>query len=200
MEMKHLKKHIRALATLPETDARVVSCYVELEKGRLKNPQAFRRGLGVIKKSLTRTERQPVEESLSRIEAYLAEELLGEAKGAATLSAFVEKEQGESFSAVETLHGAIRINGLGLSGEHTTLRALKRGQGDMLVLAKGYDSEAREEMVRLATATGCEVEIVEQSDLLVQLGGVGCLLRYRIAGDTIDVDERKVEGVSAESA
>ncbi len=362
MEMKCMKKHIQDLATLPEMDAPVVSCYVELEKGRPKNPQAFRRGLGVLKKSLTRADRQHVEEALSGIEAYMAEELLDEARGAAlfsragkepfflplqfraplpdwifvdtipniyhlvelkdtyhryvvllgtaervrilevtlgavteqvwkdrpelrkrvgrewskqnysrrrheqegrflkdvigvlakrmsaggythlilagepkvmrkvravlpkslsnylvdnvpasgkdkiadvvmaTLSAFVEEERRESLSTVETLHGEIRANGLGLSGERETLGALERGQADVLVLAKGHDSEAREEMIRLATTTGCEVEIVDQSDLLTQLGGVGCLLRYRIAGDTIGVDEREGEGICAESA
>jgi stalled ribosome rescue protein Dom34 len=116
----------------------------------------------------------------------------------ATLSTFVEEEQRESLSTVERLHGEIRTNGLALLGEHATLRALERGQADELVLAKGYEAEAREEMVRLATATGCEVEIVDQNDLLMQLGGVGCLLRYRIAGDAIDVDERDARGEPAQ--
>jgi protein required for attachment to host cells len=354
--MRHLEKHVRALATLPETDAPVVSCYVELEKGRLKNPQVFRRGLGDLKKSLTSADRQQGEEALNRVEAYLAEEVLGEARGAAlfsrtgkepfflplqfrvplpdsiavdtvpkiyhlvelkdsyhryvvllgtakrvrilevtlgavteqvwkdrpelrnrvgrewskqhysrrreehgdrflkdvvrflaermsaggykhlilagepkvlrkvraalpkslsdslvdsvpasgedkttdvvmaTLSNFVEEEQRESLSTVEALHGEVRTNGLGLSGERATLSALERGQADVLVLAKGYDSEAREAMVRLATTTGCGVEIVDQSDLLARLGGVGCLLRYRIAANTMHADEREAEG------
>ena len=112
-----------------------------------------------------------------------------------TLSAFIEEKQRESLSIVETLHGEIRTNGLGLSGERETLRALEYGQADVLVLAEGYDSEVREEMVRLAAKTGCEVEIVDQSDLLMQLGGVGCLLRYRIAGDIIDLNEQEVQDV-----
>jgi hypothetical protein len=33
-------------------------------------------------------------------------------------------------------------------------------------------------MVRLADEQSVEVEIVEDSDLLRRLGGVGCLLRY----------------------
>ncbi len=68
MEMKHLKKHIRDLAALPETDEPVASCYAALERGSLKNPQAFHRGLGVLKKNLTRADRQHVEEALSRHE------------------------------------------------------------------------------------------------------------------------------------
>jgi rubrerythrin len=38
--------------------------------------------------------------------------------------------------------------------------------------------DIKEEMVRLAEQTGCGVEVVEHSDPLMQLGGVGCLLRY----------------------
>jgi rubrerythrin len=38
--------------------------------------------------------------------------------------------------------------------------------------------DLKEEMVRLAEQTGCGVEVVEHSDALLQLGGVGCLLRY----------------------
>jgi rubrerythrin len=37
---------------------------------------------------------------------------------------------------------------------------------------------SKEEMVRLAEQTRCGVEVVEHSDALMQLGGVGCLLRY----------------------
>ncbi len=40
--------------------------------------------------------------------------------------------------------------------------------------------EVNEEMVRLAEREGCEIEVVEHSDELRLLGGVGCLLRYRL--------------------
>jgi hypothetical protein len=36
----------------------------------------------------------------------------------------------------------------------------------------------KEDMVRIAERVGCKVEVVNQSDVLMQLGGVGCLLRY----------------------
>ncbi len=39
--------------------------------------------------------------------------------------------------------------------------------------------DLREEMVRLAEQQGASVEVVQQSDELLQLGGVGALLRYR---------------------
>jgi len=39
--------------------------------------------------------------------------------------------------------------------------------------------DVREALVRLAGQSECSVEVVEQSDALMSLGGVGCLLRYR---------------------
>ncbi len=38
--------------------------------------------------------------------------------------------------------------------------------------------DLREEMIRLAEQRGCQVEVVNQSDWLYQVGGVGALLRY----------------------
>ena len=38
--------------------------------------------------------------------------------------------------------------------------------------------DIREEMVRLAGRLECGVEVVEHSDVLMNLGGVGCLLRF----------------------
>jgi rubrerythrin len=40
-------------------------------------------------------------------------------------------------------------------------------------------SDLREELVRQAGKTDCPVEVVEYSDVLMELGGVGCLLRFR---------------------
>ena len=36
----------------------------------------------------------------------------------------------------------------------------------------------KEELVRLAELTGCKVETVSHSDVLIRFGRVGCLLRY----------------------
>ncbi len=40
-------------------------------------------------------------------------------------------------------------------------------------------TDLREELVRQAGKKGCPVEVVEYSDALMELGGVGCLLRFR---------------------
>jgi hypothetical protein len=44
--------------------------------------------------------------------------------------------------------------------------------------SKTREVDVKEELVRLAEASGCGVEIVHDSDTLMRLGGVGCLLRF----------------------
>jgi hypothetical protein len=103
---------------------------------------------------------------------------------AATLESFLDHEESESLEVVEQLLKQIHLHGLAVAGTDASMVALRAGQADTLVLAKDYQSgaawqfDAREEMVRLAQQTGCGVEVVEHSDALMQLGGVGCLLRY----------------------
>jgi ribosomal protein L7Ae-like RNA K-turn-binding protein len=97
----------------------------------------------------------------------------------ATLSAFIDQEQKESLAAVEMLQRQINTNGLAVVGSEATLEALKRGQADMLVLAKEfYEGELKEELVKLAVRHGIKIETVSGSHTLNQYGGVGCLLRY----------------------
>jgi rubrerythrin len=376
MELKTLQQHIRTLATLPETDAEVISCYLTLETGSLKNRNVFDAQVYAMKTGLTGQTRRDVEIALDRIEAYLAADLLPDAKGLAvysrageeafflplqfpvplpnwvavertpniyhlvelkdtyhryvvmisteesarileinvgsvteelwkqrpelrkrvgrewtkahyqnhrkdrtrkfiketiemldqlmsaggythlilaghptataqvrsklpkrlvaklfnvvpasagtpvsdiveaTIASFMEAEETESRSAVEVLERQIRTGGLAVAGTGACFQALERGQTDILILAKSYafdpawactacgtkDTERnksavcpacgstelryfdiREEMVRAAEQYGCTVEIVNQSEALMQLGGVGCLLRYRLA-------------------
>jgi len=40
------------------------------------------------------------------------------------------------------------------------------------------DVRLKEELVRLAEQNQCQIEIVNHSDILMEFGGVGCLLRY----------------------
>ena len=40
------------------------------------------------------------------------------------------------------------------------------------------ETDLKEEMVRLAEQSGCQVEVVNYSEILMSLGGAGCLLRY----------------------
>ncbi|MBL0712923.1 MAG: hypothetical protein JJV98_04415 [Desulfosarcina sp.] len=97
----------------------------------------------------------------------------------ATLAAFIDQEQKESRAAVEMLQWQININGLAVAGSEACLEALKRGQADMLILAKEfYEGELKEELVKLAVRYGIKIETVSGSQALNRYGGVGCLLRY----------------------
>src|SRR5690349_11735606 len=77
MDLKELEKHIRTLATLPEADAPVISCYLEnretgqRETGQSGYRHALDRQVGLLRKSLTADMRQDFEEALDLIEAYL---------------------------------------------------------------------------------------------------------------------------------
>ena len=378
MELKNLQRHIRTLATLPETDAEVISCYLTLDKGRLKNRNEFDGQVRAIQNDLTGQTRRDFEVALHRIQANLEAELLPDAKGLAvysrageepfflplqfrvplpnwvavdrtpniyhlvelkdtyhryvvmisteqsvrilgvnvgsvteelwkqrpelrervgrewtkahyqnhrmdrtrkfikekikildqlvsaggythlslaghpritaqvrsmlpkhlvaklftvvpasggmsasgiveaTIASFIEAEENESRSAVEMLERQIYTGGLAVAGTGPSFQALERGQADMLVLVTAYapdpawacsacvvkdaeryrpaacpgcgstklrDFDVREEMVRMAEQQGCTVEIVNQSEALMRLGGVGCLLRYRLADE-----------------
>lgn len=99
----------------------------------------------------------------------------------ATLSSFLEHEERESQAAVGLLRRELRRGGLATCGYRDSRAALERGQADLLVLladeAEAAGSQA-EELVRLAVQADVHVEVVQDSDELEALGGVGCLLRY----------------------
>ncbi len=98
---------------------------------------------------------------------------------AATLSIFIEQEEQESLTLIDVLQRELNTHGLAVIGPDPCLDALKRGQADALVLAKDMqDVRLKEEMVRLAEQNQCQIEIVNHSDILMEFGGVGCLLRY----------------------
>lgn len=86
MKLALLQQHIRELATLPETDAPVISCYLTLSKGRLKDRNAFDDQVRSLERSSTRASRQDLADAIHRIEAYVAKELLPDTKGLAVFS------------------------------------------------------------------------------------------------------------------
>ena len=132
---------------------------------------------------------------------------------AAALASFVQQEERESRAMVERLQHELNTSGLAVVGADASLSALKWKQANVLLLAKSYnpdlgwscaecdaigsnraihdvcpecgskglgDLDIKEEMVRIAEKSGCLVEIVDTSDFLIDIGGVGCLLRYRM--------------------
>ena len=95
------------------------------------------------------------------------------------VEAFVDAENIESHDRVRKLRRAIHTNGLGVHGYDDALAALEGGYADMLLVdSEEIDQEPREKLTRLAAAQRVGVETVSGSEVLRQLGGVGCLLRY----------------------
>ena len=128
----------------------------------------------------------------------------------ATLSTFAEYEQTESLETARLFLHQLRTGGLAVAGTEATLKALARGQVDILVMSEFYVAPAgwkcrsceavgdnpapnscpqcgeraiaqlnfKEEMTRAAERFGSTVEIVRNSDVMLEVGGIGCLLRY----------------------
>lgn len=99
----------------------------------------------------------------------------------ATLSSFIEHEEKESVAAVHLLRQELRRGGLAVCGYGDSREALERGQADQLIiLADRDDTDAarREDLAKLALKHDVPVEVVQHSEELIELGGVGCLLRY----------------------
>lgn len=98
-----------------------------------------------------------------------------------------QAEAEDSRSLADQVIGAVQAGGLGVVGLELTRWALEHGQGDVLLLTPEapIDEEARSELVRLATTTGADVEVVLEHASFQHMGGVGALLRYRHEPDAI---------------
>jgi len=112
-----------------------------------------------------------------------------------------EVEADKDRSIVERLVDAVRAHALGVAGLAHTRRALHNGQVDVLVLAGDapFAPETRSELIEWATKTDAAIEVVDQSDTLEHLGGVGALLRYRLGeyeqtGPLMQGDLRSAQG------
>ena len=93
---------------------------------------------------------------------------------------FATAEDIESRTRVRELESALLTGGLGVAGPGASEEALSSGYAEVLIIDQDYaDEETRERLVRLATASGAEIETVNRSKRLSRLSGVGCLLRYR---------------------
>jgi peptide chain release factor subunit 1 len=93
-----------------------------------------------------------------------------------------EIEAEEGASNVERAVAEVRRGGLGAAGRDAVVRALERGQVDLLLIEEAamIGDEERAELIRLAGSTGADVEVVRDSEPLRELGGVAALLRYRV--------------------
>ena len=129
---------------------------------------------------------------------------------AATLEVLRRKDAETDAERVQELIGAWQSNGLGVVGPEATLKALRMGQVDELLIAGSPDALAparlpddaapghikaqtsapspadegrlklADELVTRAQQTGARVRFIEDPELLKDFGGVGALLRFAV--------------------
>ena len=85
MERKNLQEHIQTLATLEEAEAPVISCYLSLEGSNDEWLQLHER-VGVIRTCQRGKQREYFSAAFNRVEDYIANRLLPDARGAAIFS------------------------------------------------------------------------------------------------------------------
>jgi len=81
-----LNAHIRALATLPETDVLMVSCYLGITRGRLSRPEAFEERVRDLRSALSGREREDFKNAIGPIRSFISSRLLPDTRGAAIFS------------------------------------------------------------------------------------------------------------------
>lgn len=86
MELKSLQRHIQALVSLPETEAPVISCYLQLNQGNVKDRDRFDELVRSLGRGVLAENRQDVVDAMPPIEAYLQDELSVDTKGVAIFS------------------------------------------------------------------------------------------------------------------
>jgi hypothetical protein len=127
-----------------------------------------------------------------------------------TLASFLSREEQHSQDRARDLAAEVKRGGLGVAGMQRSLKALRLGAVETLLVSKGAKhpqgwvcrscgeiglasgpaacpacagkvkpADLKEEAVRLAQASGAHVEAVGAGGVLDELGGVGCLLRFK---------------------
>ena len=92
--LPELKQHITLLVSVEESDALFVSFYLNLEDGEAGGRAALAQRASVLRQILKGNDLADLERALRKINAYLAAEILPEAKG---LAIFVRGNLGGAF-------------------------------------------------------------------------------------------------------
>jgi peptide chain release factor subunit 1 len=93
-----------------------------------------------------------------------------------------QAERQQEADLLSILIGELRRGGLATGGLEATDRALRMGQADALIISTGLEANTAEKLIHHAETTGTHVEFVPKGNqALDDLGGVGALLRYKIA-------------------
>jgi len=86
MDIQTLQKHVLTLATIKETDAPMVSCYLNLEKGLTAARRILNERVRLLRKTLPTPQRDSFEHALLGIESRLAAGFQTESLGAAVFA------------------------------------------------------------------------------------------------------------------
>lgn len=86
MDLKELQDQIRALAATEETDAAVMSCYLNLQNGGVANREFFQNRVSLLRKTLAEPLLRGFEEAVVRTCDYLDNKLLVESGGLAVFA------------------------------------------------------------------------------------------------------------------
>jgi peptide chain release factor subunit 1 len=199
---RHIDEHIASFA---EESAQAIAQLVDREGARRVLLAGDEVAITPLEERLPAAVRDKVDEVL-RIDIRASHDELSDEVRA--VLARLEAES--SASAADTLIAAVRSGGLGVVGLEGTHSALQAGAAEVLVLAglPGQDADKtehadardlahqgqqlsdaepglldldiRNELVRLAAATSCAVEVVNDHQPFNRAGGVGAILRYRL--------------------
>ena len=86
MDIQTLQEHVLTLATIEETDAPMVSCYLNLETGLAAARRILDERVRLLRDTLPQPQRNSFEHALLRIESRLAAGFQTESLGAAVFS------------------------------------------------------------------------------------------------------------------
>ncbi len=92
MDVQTLQKHVLTLATIEETDAPMVSCYLNLETGLVPARRMLDQRVRLLRTTLSPSQRGSFEQAMIRIESRLAAGFRAENQGAAIFSRGGERE------------------------------------------------------------------------------------------------------------
>ena len=81
-----LQNHVRSLAALPESDAPVVSCYLDLAPGRANWDALLERRIKLLRRITPSPERASLDGAVDRIRSFLKTELRTETRGVAVFA------------------------------------------------------------------------------------------------------------------
>ena len=83
MQLAELQRHVRTLASIPETEAPVISCYVNVGLARDDYKSILDQRIAALRNALSPREKAPFEYAWAQIEDYLANKTPREARSAA---------------------------------------------------------------------------------------------------------------------